>query len=124
MSKTKVTGAAIAVMIVAMSVNAWSQPGSSAGVHGSSTAAAAGTMPAAGRKADRMLRRKVYAAIGADKAIDAGDISVTAKKGAVILNGTVTDAAQIGRVEGIAKGVAGVASVTSRLTVKKPLGGM
>jgi osmotically-inducible protein OsmY len=77
-----------------------------------------------GRKADRALRRKVYAAIGKYKEIGAGDISVIAKDGAVTLNGTVTEAAQIGKVEAIARGVPGVTSVTNKLTVKKPFGGM
>ncbi|HZZ09563.1 MAG TPA: BON domain-containing protein [Paraburkholderia sp.] len=70
------------------------------------------------------MRRKVYAAIGKDKDISAGDISVTARDGAVTLNGTVTEADQMGRAAAIARGVPGVTSVTNKLTVKKPLGGM
>ncbi|MGA7782804.1 MAG: BON domain-containing protein, partial [Paraburkholderia sp.] len=81
-------------------------------------------VPATGRKADRALRRKVYAAIGKHKEISAGDISIIAKDGAVTLHGTVTDASQIGGVADIAAAVPGVVSVTNKLTVKKPLGGM
>ena len=77
-----------------------------------------------GRKANRALRRRVYAAIGKDKEISAGDISVIAKDGAVTLNGTVTETAQIGKAEAITRGVSGVTTVTNKLTVKKPLGGM
>jgi osmotically-inducible protein OsmY len=86
--------------------------------------ASSATPPATGRKADRALRRKVYAAIAKHKEIDAGNISVIAKDGAVTLNGTVTDAAQIDAVADIAKSVSGVASVTNKLVVKKPFGGM
>jgi osmotically-inducible protein OsmY len=75
------------------------------------------------RQANRALRRKVYAAIVKHKEIDAGNISVVAMDGAVTLNGTVADAPQIDKVTEIAKGVTGVMSVTSRLTVRKPFGG-
>jgi osmotically-inducible protein OsmY len=75
------------------------------------------------RKANRALRRRVYAAIVRHKEISAGDISVVAKGGTVTLNGTVVDASQIDKVADIAQGVPGVTSVTNRLTVKKPFGG-
>jgi osmotically-inducible protein OsmY len=42
----------------------------------------------------------------------------------VTLSGTVTDASQVGKVAEIAKGVPGVTSVTNKLIVEKPLGGM
>jgi osmotically-inducible protein OsmY len=86
--------------------------------------ASSAAAPATGRKADRALRRKVYAAIGKQKDISAGNISVTAKDGAITLNGSVTDASQVDKVAEIAKGVPGVTSVTNKLTVKKPFGGM
>jgi osmotically-inducible protein OsmY len=65
----------------------------------------------------------VYAAISKHKEISAGNISVIAKDGAVTLNGTETDAAQIGTVAEIATGVPGVTSVTNKLTVQRPFGG-
>jgi hyperosmotically inducible periplasmic protein len=71
------------------------------------------------------LRRRVYAAIGKDKEISAGDIiGVSAKDGAVTLNGTVRDTAQNGKVEAMTRGVSRVTSLTNKLTVKKPFGGM
>ena len=85
-------------------------------------ASGASTIKAA-RRANRALRRKVYAAVVKHKEIDAGNISVIAKDGAVTLDGTVVDATQIDKVTEIAKGVPGVMSVTSRLTVKRPFGG-
>jgi hyperosmotically inducible periplasmic protein len=119
---------AIAALILAASSNAWSQPGQPASAPSGTSAApameASAAVPASGRKADRALRRQVYAAIGKHKEISAGNISVTAKGGAVTLNGTVTDASQINQVAEIAKSVPGVMSVTNRLTVQKPLGGM
>jgi osmotically-inducible protein OsmY len=118
----------VAAWFVAASTTAWSQTGDAAnapaGAQGASVMAASGAVAPAGRKADRALRRRIYAAIGKDKEISAGDISVVAKDGAVTLNGTVTEAAQIGKAEAIARGVPGVTSVTNKLTVKKPFGGM
>ncbi|MGT2471851.1 BON domain-containing protein [Paraburkholderia terrae] len=120
---------AVATLIIATSINAWSQTGgmasAPASAPGASAMAASGTVaPATGRKADRALRRKVYAAISKQKDISAGNIGVTAKDGAITLNGSVTDASQIDRVAEIAKGVPGVTSVTNKLTVNKPFGGM
>jgi len=113
---------AVGVAIIAASMSAWSQgsePASAPAMTASGSAA-----PATGRKANRALRRQVYSAIVKQKEISAGNISVVAKDGAVTLNGTVTDPAQVNRVAEIAKGVPGVTSVTNKLTVQKPLGGM
>ncbi|MFL9909186.1 BON domain-containing protein [Paraburkholderia sp. RL17-337-BIB-A] len=119
---------AIAAWFVTASATAWSQTGDAASApasaQGASVIAASGAVTPAGRKADRALRRRVYAAIGKDKEISAGDISVIAKDGAVTLNGTVMEAAQIGKAESIVKGVSGVTSVTNKLAVRKPFGGM
>ncbi|QIE27138.1 BON domain protein (plasmid) [Caballeronia sp. SBC1] len=128
MKTNKALELAVAAWFFAASATAWSQPvgaaSASAGAQGASEMAASGAVAPAGRKADRALRRSVYAAIGKDKEISAGDISVIAKDGAVTLNGTVTEAAQIGKAKALARGVSGVTSVTNKLTVKKPFGGM
>jgi hyperosmotically inducible protein len=116
---------AIATLILVASGSAWSQSGQTASAASGAAAAEAGAAsPVSARKANRALRRQVYAAIGKHKEISAGNISVVAKGGAVTLSGTVTDASQIDQVAEIAKGVPGVTSVTSKLTVQKPLGGM
>jgi osmotically-inducible protein OsmY len=117
---------AVGVAIVATtSMTAWSQTRDTASAPAASAMAApASAAPATGKKANRALRRQVYAAIGKHKEISAGNISVIAKDGAVTLNGTVTDAAQVGKVAEITKSVAGVTSVTNKLTVQKPFGGM
>ncbi|SEA84552.1 BON domain-containing protein [Paraburkholderia sartisoli] len=128
MRTSKALELAVIAWFVTASTTAWSQTAgaasASASAQGASGTAASGATAPVGRKADRALRRRVYAAIGKDKEISAGDISVITKDGAVILNGTVTDVAQIGKAETITRGVSGVTSVTSKLTVKKPLGGM
>lgn len=119
---------AIATLILAAFSNAWSQPGQTASASSGTPAASATetgeAAPVSARKANRALRRQVYAAIGKHKEISAGNISVIAKGGAVTLNGTVTDASQVNQVAEIAKGVPGVTSVTNKLTVQKPFGGM
>jgi osmotically-inducible protein OsmY len=103
----------------------WSQTSETASAPGASTMAASGAAaPVTGRKANRALRRQIYNAIVKHKEISAGNISVVAKDGAVTLNGTVTDASQVGKAAEIAKGVPGVTSVTNKLTVEKPFGGM
>ncbi|WP_310629925.1 BON domain-containing protein [Paraburkholderia sp.] len=121
--KTSTVFGLAAASIVAISLSAWSQTPATASDAAGAASGASASAPT-GRKADRALRRKVYAEIVKVKEIRAGDISVSAKDGAVTLNGTVTDAAQIPKVEAIARGVPGVVSVTNKLTVKKPFGGM
>ncbi len=110
--------------VIALTINAWAQGGSAASAPAASASVASGaTAPATGKKADRALRRKVYAAIGKNREIKAGSISVTAKNGAVTLNGSVPDANQIPKVAEIASGVPGVVSVTNKLVVQMPFGG-
>jgi osmotically-inducible protein OsmY len=116
---------AVGAVIVATSMTAWSQTSEPVSAPGPTAMAASGSAaPATGRKANRALRRQVYNAIVKHKEISAGDISVIAKDGAVTLNGTVTDASQAGKVAEITQGVPGVTSVTNKLTVQKPFGGM
>ena len=126
MTTARALGIASAALIVLASVHAWAQPGassSSAASNPSAVAASGGTTAKESRRANRALRRKVYAAIVKHSEISAGDISVVAKGGNVTLDGTVVDASQIDKVSEIARGVPGVTSVTNRLAVKRPFGG-
>jgi osmotically-inducible protein OsmY len=126
MTITRALGIAGAALIALASVHAWAQPGASgasAASNATAVAASGGTTARDIRKANRALRKKVYAAIAKYKEINAGDISVVAKSGAVTLDGTVVDASQIDKVAEIARGVPGVTSVTNRLTIQKPFGG-
>jgi osmotically-inducible protein OsmY len=119
-------GIAGGVLIASASVHGWAQARAietGAASNGTAVAASGSTTAKDIQKADRALRRKVYSAIVTHKEINAGNISVIAKGGAVTLDGTVVDASQIDKVGEIAKGVPGVTSVTNRLTVKKPFGG-
>lgn len=119
--------AALGVAILSASLGAWAQASATAAASASATAdatvpAAAPTSAKAMRQANRALRRKVYAAFAKHKEIDAGNISITAKSGAITLNGTVAEASQIDTAGQITRGVPGVTSVTNRIAVQRPLG--
>ncbi|BAN26572.1 BON domain-containing protein [Caballeronia insecticola] len=113
---------AVAALCAVTCFDVWSQTSEPASA--SAMAASSPAAPVTGRKANRALRRQVYGAIAKHKEINAGNISVVAKDGAVKLTGTVTDASQVDKVGDITKGVPGVTSVINGLTVEKPLGGM
>jgi hyperosmotically inducible protein len=110
---------ALSMAIAAASIGAWAQDGASAGT---AVTASVSMTAKATRQANRALRRKVYAALAKHQEIDAGDISITAKGGTLMINGTVPDASQINTVAEVAKGVAGVTSVTNKLSVQRPIG--
>jgi hyperosmotically inducible periplasmic protein len=112
---------ALGVAIAVASIGVWAQGGASASADEAVTASG-GTTAKGARQANRALRRKVYAALAKHKEIDAGDIGITAKGGAVMISGTVPDASQISTVTEIAKSVAGVTAVTSKVTVQRPFG--
>jgi hyperosmotically inducible protein len=119
--------AALGVAILTASLGAWAQASAPADMSASAPAGAMAAAPGATsakamRQANRALRRKVYAALAQHKVAGAGNIGITAKGGAITLNGTVTDAPQIDAVAQVVKGVAGVTSVTNRLTVQRPIG--
>jgi osmotically-inducible protein OsmY len=127
MRKVAAFGLCVGAIVVAVSTNAWPQNGSAPDVGAAASvngaAASPSSAPVLGKKANRALRRKVYAAIARHKEISAGSISVTVKDGAVTLNGTVSATSQVATVAEIAKGVPGVISVSNKLTVQKPFGG-
>ncbi|CAM2172710.1 hyperosmotically inducible periplasmic protein [Paraburkholderia sacchari] len=121
--------ASVAALLAGGAVGVRAQGGETAGASAAASSAmqAAPAAPAAStarevRKANRALSRKVYAALAKHKEIDAGNISIVARDGAVTLNGTVEEQSQIDTVATVAKAVPGVKSVTNKLTVLKPLG--
>ncbi|CAM2162479.1 hyperosmotically inducible periplasmic protein [Paraburkholderia sacchari] len=118
---TQIFSVALCALLAAASLSASAQSETSAP---SSTAVVASGTAAPAIPGNTKLRRAVYAAIAKHKEIHGGSIGVTARNGAVTLNGTVTDAEQIEKVAEIARSVPGVTSVTNKLTVQKPLGGM
>jgi hyperosmotically inducible protein len=83
-----------------------------------------GASQAAGRAGDVLangvLTAKVKTALLADERVKGLQIDVDASDGVVTLNGAVDSAATAERAQTIARGIAGVTSVESRLTVKSP----
>ncbi|CAB3769049.1 BON domain-containing protein [Paraburkholderia humisilvae] len=115
---------AVGALMMAGSIHAWSQSSETVPASGAAVDVASGASDQKSTKqADRALRKKVYAAIAKVKAIDAGNISIRAKNGAVTLFGTVEDGAQVTQVADIARNVPGVTSVVNKLTVTRPFGG-
>jgi hyperosmotically inducible periplasmic protein len=115
---------AAGTMLVAASLQVYAQDASA-------PAAAPGTTPAAraqvqsaradlraARQANRRLARKVRSALARDPNVAVARITVRAKDGAVTLEGTVPVRDQIDRAGEVAKGVAGVTSVTNSLTIR------
>lgn len=73
----------------------------------------------AARAANRRLARQVRGALARDSRISVANITVRARDGAVTLQGSVPEAAQIDRATQVAKGVAGVKSVRSALSIRQ-----
>lgn len=71
----------------------------------------------AGKRANHQLGRKVRAALTKTHGLNVSNIAVRARGGAVTLSGTVPDQGQIDSAGEAAKGVAGVKSVSNKLTV-------
>ena len=109
----KVIGGAL---IVLASLNAYAQTDASA------PAAAAPTAKQT-KQANRALQRKVRSTLARTNGISMSGITVRARGGDVILQGSVPDAGQIPIATQAAQGVAGVTSVKSALTVRAEGGG-
>jgi hyperosmotically inducible periplasmic protein len=107
-----------AALIVVTSVDAWSQT-SSAPMGSDMEASSSMATPQSTKKQDRMLSRKVRAALSKDKTITPSGIVVRAKNGAVILEGTVPDESQIERATNVAQHVQGVTSVKNSLSIRE-----
>ena len=71
----------------------------------------------AGKHANHELGRKVRAALTKTQGLDVSHIAVRARGGAVTLTGSVPVEGQIAVAGDAAKGVAGVTSVTNKLSV-------
>jgi osmotically-inducible protein OsmY len=82
-----------------------------------SPAAAAPAASKAARRADRRLGYTVRRALAKAQGIDVSSITVRSRGGDITLTGTVPSQGQIDQAGQVAQGVAGVKSVTNRLTV-------
>jgi osmotically-inducible protein OsmY len=80
------------------------------------TASAAASVKA-GKRANSQLGRKVRSALSKTQGLDVSNIAVRARGGAVTLTGSVPSQDQIEAAGTAAKGVAGVTSVSNKLTV-------
>ncbi|MGF6971112.1 hyperosmotically inducible protein [Paraburkholderia sp. WC7.3g] len=104
-------------LIIAVSVGAWAQ---ASDAMGSMSAPSSDQMSAKSMtSADRALSKKVRAALVKAKDVTASGIVVRAKSGAVTLEGTVPEQAQVDTATEVAKGVAGVTSVKNALSIKE-----
>ncbi|MBB5499460.1 BON domain-containing protein [Paraburkholderia sp. MM5384-R2] len=102
-------------LVVLASLNAYAQSSEAA-----ATAAPAATAPTAKqtRAANRALQKKVRATLARTKGLTVGNITVRAREGAVTLEGSVPEQAQIELATNAAQGVAGVTSVKSALSIR------
>lgn len=88
-----------------------------------STATGTTAAPAANSKAakqeNRALGKKVRSALAKAQGLDVSNINVRARGGAVTLTGTAPDNNQIQQAGEVAKGVAGVTSVSNKINVQQ-----
>ncbi|AUT76259.1 BON domain-containing protein [Paraburkholderia hospita] len=110
----KIIALVVGIFIASTSV-AYAQGGSSSDAMPSSKSA---SQAATSKSADRALQKRVRAALAKDKGVTVSNITVRARAGAVMLQGTVPDQDEIDRAGDVAKGVTGVTSVKNSLTVR------
>lgn len=112
-------------MLKALSVVVCVAVASSAYAQSSDATATTDAAPSAKttKKVNRKLGLDVRRALSKAQGIDVSNIFVRARGGAVVLTGTVPDGAQIPQAGEVAKGVAGVTSVSNKLTLGQPNGG-
>jgi hyperosmotically inducible periplasmic protein len=103
----------IASMLAVASISAHAQGGS-----GSASAAQGKTTT--NKAADRALQKKVRAALAKNKEVTVSNITVRARGGDVILQGSVPDQDEVEKAEQVAKSVPGVSSVKNALTIRTP----
>ncbi|MBP0591260.1 BON domain-containing protein [Paraburkholderia sp. LEh10] len=84
-----------------------------------STGTTAAAPAASSKKENRALGKKVRSALAKTQGLDVSNINVRARSGAVTLTGTAPDNDQIQKAGEVAKGVAGVTSVTNKINVQQ-----
>ena len=111
---------AVALVVVA-SLNVYAQAPDTDVASGAMTASSAkeqSKATKATKAADRALQKKVRGALAKAKGITVANITVRARGGAVVLQGSVPEQSQIDRATEVAKVVEGVASVKNALTIR------
>ncbi|MCA8071795.1 BON domain-containing protein [Burkholderia vietnamiensis] len=108
-------GVAAVAACLTGSVYAQSSDAAATEAAASSPKAAAKTAKKANRKLGYAVRKAITKAGG----VDVANLVVRSKGGAITLEGTVPDQAQIDKAEEAAKSVHGVTSVTNKLTIQQ-----
>lgn len=105
----------VVAMVVACHTYAQASDSTSTGTM--ATAPAANSKDA--KKENRALGKKVRSALAKAQGLDVSSINVRARGGAVTLTGTAPDNNQIQQAGEVAKGVAGVTSVSNKINVQQ-----
>jgi hyperosmotically inducible periplasmic protein len=116
----KIVGGAL---VVVASLNVYAQASDAAVASGAMAAPSTKEQSKATKAANRALQKKVRGALAKAKGITVANITVRARGGAVVLQGSVPEPGQIEQATEVAKGVEGVTSVKNALTIR-PEGGM
>ena len=116
----KIVGGAL---VVAASLNVYAQASNAAVASGAMAAPSTKEQSKATKAANRALQKKVRGALAKAKGITVANITVRARGGAVVLQGSVPEPGQIERATEVAKGVEGVTSVKNALSIR-PEGGI
>ncbi|WP_233807149.1 BON domain-containing protein [Paraburkholderia sp. HP33-1] len=116
----KLTGGTL-VLFVCLSANAQSTSANSPTSVASSAVQSAKEVTAANRQLAKDVRHALRKA--KSQGLSFSNIKVSASSGAVLLSGSVPDAQQIDLAIVVAKSVAGVESVSSRLVVRREISG-
>lgn len=107
-------------LILAASLNAWSQSSEPAATSTASATSAAsqGMSKSDVRKANRAVSKKVLSALS-KSGVDTAGVSVIVKGSAITLAGHVPDASQVEKAGTAAKSVSGVTSVKNSLSIRE-----
>ncbi|CAM2157705.1 hyperosmotically inducible periplasmic protein [Pararobbsia alpina] len=108
------------LLVIASSAVALSIGSASVYAQASDAAPAAAAPATSSKAANRALGRAVKRALTKNKQIDASNIYVRARDGAIRLTGFVPENAQIQIAGDVTQGVNGVSSVDNKLTVRRP----
>jgi len=110
--------AASVIVIATISMQAFAQSNAS-GVPATTVSGATAKADAKAQRAqNRALQKKIRAVLAKTNGLDVSNIAVRARSGAVVLEGTVPEQAQIDLAGEAAKAVPGVTSLKNALTIK------
>jgi hyperosmotically inducible protein len=116
MNMTKLIRSASGVVVMLASLSAFAQASGTDAMAAPAAAASAHSSKAENRQLGKTVKR----ALTKNKEIDASNIYVRARDGAIRLTGYVPENAQIQIATDVAQGVSGVSSVDNKLSVRQP----